>query len=155
MHQLPMFWEVKQEVFICFPSTEKGNKKPKCISSWEINWNLYKCLESILLKIFSSYFSYVRTLEHHQNCHCQAKKRIFLCLHLFLHLLRKLNFLLKHVTRKLSCCSNTSSTGKFKSYCSWKRGEPGSSKSIACHFARRYLSAALSNFFKYRVLAMP
>ena len=25
-HKLSMFWEVKQEVFIFFPSTEKGNK---------------------------------------------------------------------------------------------------------------------------------
>ena len=26
-HQLPMFWEVKQEVFIFFPLARKGEKK--------------------------------------------------------------------------------------------------------------------------------
>ena len=77
------------------------------------------------------------------------------CLHLLIHLLQNLNLLLKHVGRKLSCCSNTSSTGKFRSHCSWDREERGSSKAIACHFARRYFSAASSNFFEHRVLAIP
>ena len=39
-HQLPMFWEVKQEVFLFFPPTRKGNEKSKLIENWEINMNL-------------------------------------------------------------------------------------------------------------------
>ena len=51
-HQLPIFWEVKQEVFIFFPSAKKRKYKSKSISNWEMIRNLSKRLESILLKTY-------------------------------------------------------------------------------------------------------
>ena len=79
------------------------------------------------------------------------KKAFLGYLPLFLHLLQKKNLLLKHVERK--CWSETSSTRKFRSHCSC--GVPlESSKSIACQFACRYLSAASANFFELQVFVM-
>lgn len=77
------------------------------------------------------------------------------CFHLLLHLLQKLNLLMKHVGRKLSCFSDMSSTRKSRSHCSRDRETPGSSEAAARYIASRYLSAVSPNFFKYQVLAIP
>ena len=75
--------------------------------------------------------------------------------HLLLHLLQKLNLLMKHVGRKLSCFSDMSSTRKSRSHCSRDRETQGSSEAAARYIASRYLSAVSPNFFKYQVLATP
>ena len=76
------------------------------------------------------------------------------CFHLLLHLLQKLNLLMKHVGRKLSCFSDRSSTRKSRSHCSRDRETPGSSEAAARYIASRYLSAVSPNFFKYQVPAL-
>ena len=70
------------------------------------------------------------------------------------HLLLRLGLLLKHVGKfrevQKSLLTGTGRNGKFRSHCSREREEPGSLEAISCHFARRYLPSASSNFFGNR-----
>ena len=75
-----------------------------------------------------------------------SKKKFLECL----QFLQKLGFLLKHVGKfrevQKSMLTGSGRSGKFRIYCSQKREDRGSLEAISCHFSRRYLSSASSNF---------
>ena len=153
-YQLPMFWEVKQEVFIVFPLAQKGYQKSKCISNYFQLLGIYANITN-QYSCYSGYFSYIKKNKTITKSVTVKQIRFLGCFHLLLHLLQKLNLLMKHVGRKLSCFSDMSSTRKSRSHCSRDRETPGSSEAAARYIASRYLSAVSPNFFKYQVLAMP
>ena len=95
-----------------------------------------------------SYLRYILNVRTSPKMSLSVKQIFFGFLDLLIHLLQKLNLLLKHVVRKLSCCSDKSSTGKFRGHCSQDQETPISSEAIACQFVCIYLSAVSANLFE-------
>ena len=65
-HQLPLFWEVKQEVFFSL-FWQEGKREIKINLQLANYYKLFPTLELILLKFFSSYLSYIFNVRHHQQ----------------------------------------------------------------------------------------
>ena len=111
--------------------------------------NLCQRLELILLKTFFQLF------ELHFECLNITKNSDVMQTSFFndfvslLTSSAKVEFNPEKCCEETVICSYTSGTGKFRSHCSRDWEAPGSSKPIAHQFARRYLSAASSNFFDY------
>ena len=150
-YQLSIHREVKLEVFLFFPSTEKKNLKLNCIS----NWNFFGICINVYCPNSKEFFSYILNIKTWPKPSLSSKKRFLGCL----HFVQKLGLLIKHVGKFRSHCSRereepgsseviahgngknrevqkslltgTGRTGKFRSHCSREREEPGSSEVIA------------------------
>ena len=81
-------------------------------------------MQSQLQKNFC-YFSYILSVRISPEMSLSGKKLLLGFTHIMLHLLQKLSLLLKHVSRKLSWCSNMCSTiGAVHILCQPKMGGP-------------------------------
>ena len=156
-----------------FPSFWKWNKKYK-FSSLRPGKKIRNLNEIPNGKLFGSYAYVWSQYSWRKKSSYFWRKKIYALLNLNLKLndvFKRISFIrvfascntpstqskfdMENIGRKLSCFSDTSSTGKFRSHCSRDKYDDLKLSIKTCQFTRSRLSAGSANFFEDRVLAMP